>query len=164
MDYSQLPRDAWALTLRHRFLWVLGLLAGGGGSVVSCGGAGNGFNQPNTRGSDNADVNWSNVSGWLSDHLAIVIAVAAGVAVLVLLLAVLNVIATGGIARATSELAQGRTATFGSAWQAGIAMFWRYAGLILIALAFGLVALAVFGMLFLAGGWRALVPGGYSHW
>lgn len=30
MNYSELVAEAWRLTWRHRFLWVLGLFAGGG--------------------------------------------------------------------------------------------------------------------------------------
>ena len=30
MDNGRLLHDAWRLTWRHRFLWVLGLFAGGG--------------------------------------------------------------------------------------------------------------------------------------
>ena len=41
MDYGALVSRAWNLTWRHRFLWILGLFAGGG--VSSCGsGAGGG--------------------------------------------------------------------------------------------------------------------------
>ena len=29
MEYGKLIRDAWNITWRYRFLWVLGLLAGG---------------------------------------------------------------------------------------------------------------------------------------
>src|SRR5688572_7425853 len=29
MDYGTVVKDAWRLTLRHRFLWILGIFAGG---------------------------------------------------------------------------------------------------------------------------------------
>jgi hypothetical protein len=41
MDYGALIREAWGTTWRHRFLWVLGLFAGGAVGV-SAGGGGNG--------------------------------------------------------------------------------------------------------------------------
>jgi hypothetical protein len=34
MEYGALIRDAWRLTWRHRFLWLIGLVAGGGGGGV----------------------------------------------------------------------------------------------------------------------------------
>lgn len=161
MDYSQLVRDAWALTWRYKFLWVLGLLAGTGGSVGSCGGsAGNGFNQPRTGEIDQPDADWGGVTGWLSDHLAVVLTIAAIAVVVIVILLILNIIATGGIARATSDLAQGQATSLGGAWRAGISLFWRFAGLVALTLVLGLIVLLVVGLLFLAGGWRAAALAG----
>ena len=47
MDYRQLIREAWVATWRYRFLWVLGILAGGGVGVPTLnggtGGSGTGW-------------------------------------------------------------------------------------------------------------------------
>ena len=33
MEYGRIVRDAWQITWRHPFLWVLGLFAGGAAST-----------------------------------------------------------------------------------------------------------------------------------
>ena len=40
LEYGALIRDAWQTTWRHRFLWILGLFAGGAVGVSFGGGAG----------------------------------------------------------------------------------------------------------------------------
>ncbi len=54
-------------------------------------------------------------------------------------LLILSLIAQGGIARATVDLAIGRSCTLSSAWQAGRRVFWRYVGLWLVLVGAGVL-------------------------
>src|SRR5215208_4768245 len=149
MDYSRLVRDAWALTWRHKFLWVLGFFAGGG--TGSC--AGNGLSQgwpsrddmatPGRRQSRD-DVTWGDFTDWLGDNIELVLVLAAIAGVLLLVLSLIHFVAAGGLIRAISELLQDRPVTLGQAWSTGTRFFWRFLGLALLQLPLWLV---VFGPL-----------------
>ncbi|HET7771785.1 MAG TPA: hypothetical protein VFN74_23630, partial [Chloroflexota bacterium] len=78
---------------------------------------------------------WANANvGWL------VAAIGAAVLFAVALL-VVGLIAQGGMAEATVDIAEGRETSLGRAWRTGRRLFWRYAGLWLT-LALGAVAIA----------------------
>ncbi len=155
MDYGSLIRDSWNLTWRYRFLWLLGILAGGAVGMP--------------RGGDN--VTWQAnrsdlrqlppevaremeaISGWVVANAALLIAVAALVVLAALVLLVLSFVAQGAMARATAELATGQGTSLGAAWREGLHFFWRYVGMWALLVAAGiLVALVVGGVVALAVG------------
>ena len=157
MNYGQTIRQAWDTTWRYRFLWLLGLLAGSS--------AGLSFQGPPAQwrtGSQewptfgrSIEREAAALGGWLTANWPIVVAVGAGVVVLGLALLVLSLIAQGGMARATADLAEGHTSSFGLAWRAGLRLVWRYAGLwALLALAAAASAILVAGAA-AAIGWAA---------
>src|SRR5687768_9720574 len=139
MDYGKLIREAWATTWRYRFLWVLGILAGGGVGVPALnggsGGSGTGWRieqteleqmNPRLAGAVRAITDWSMANAGL-----LVLAVI-GLVVFLLVMLVLSLIAQGGMARATADLATGQPSSLGRAWRAGTQLFWRYLGLWLV--------------------------------
>ncbi len=154
MDYGSLIRDSWNLTWRYRFLWLLGLLAGGAVGVPSGTGGGRG-NVTWQAGS--ADLRQlppelartaESVAAWAVANAALLIAAAAVAVLIGLTLLVLSFVAQGAMARATAELATGHESSLGSAWRQGIHLFWRYVGMwLLLAVAAILVAIVV-GALF----------------
>jgi hypothetical protein len=126
-DYGKLIRDAWAATWRYRFLWILGLFAGG-----AAGASGGGRSQWRMNGSD--IQRWSpraaeyadTVGTWLAANW-VLIAVGAGLVGLACV--ALSFIAQGGMAQATADLAAGRGSSLRQAWRAGLHLCWRYVGL-----------------------------------
>jgi hypothetical protein len=133
MDYGRVIQDAWNLTWRYRFLWVLGFFAGGAVGVPS---GGNGPVQWRMQGSDlglPASPGDALPPGW-----PLIIALIVGVIALVL---ALWLIAQGGMARATADLARGQPSSLGQAWRAGTRLAWRYLGLWLL-LCVGIVLIA----------------------
>jgi hypothetical protein len=86
------------------------------------------------------DVAFDQMLRFLSANAGLVAAFGIALVLFALVAIVLSLIAQGGMARATSDLAQGQTISLGAAWHAGLQLFWRYAGLWLL---LGLVALAV---------------------
>ena len=146
LQIGQLIRDAWATTWRYRFLWILGLFAGGaaggiGGSSRWQGGraAGSAASRPSAGTLPNGwDVNGagaaaeraaSDAAQWATGHVALIAGAALVGVAIVLALMVLWLVAQGGMAEATVDLGTGRSSSLGRAWRAGTHLFWRYAGL-----------------------------------
>lgn len=141
MNYGQLIRDAWAATWRYRFLWLLGLFAGG---AAGAGSGGRGRWQM-----DQGDVGrWSprvagygeSAANWLAAHW---VSLAIGAGLLGLAFLILSFIAQGGMAKATADIATGRGTSLGQAWRAGLHLCWRYVGLWLALLGVALLAAAI---------------------
>lgn len=158
MDYGALVSRSWSLTWRHRFLWILGLFAGGG--VGSCssgagggsgGGGGEGRFDPPVGGIDTGATSLESFLRQIAfalnmdvDVLTGAIVVAALLVVSIgLVLLVVSIVCQGAIARATVDISLGRTISLGQAWRAGTATFWRYVvlGLLLAAAATGIAVL-----------------------
>jgi hypothetical protein len=153
MDYGTLVSRAWRLTWRHRFMWVLGLVAAS--TTGSCSGSPGGGVQWQT---DAQEVERTlpelgralgEVGRWIADNLALVVSIAIFAALLGLAFFVVSLIAQGAMARATEDAARNRRTSLRQAWQAGLRFFWRYLGLWLLLLAIGIAILVVFGVLFL---------------
>ena len=166
MDYGKLIRDAWAATWRYRFLWVLGLFAGG-----AAGASGGGQSRWRVNGGD--VQSWSpraaeyadTVGTWQAANWVLIVA---GAGLIGLACVALSFIAQGGMAQATADLAAGRGSSLRQAWRAGLHLCWRYVGLWLaligvvllaVALAGGLLALTI-GMGVIAAG---AIPAGGSR-
>jgi hypothetical protein len=149
VDYGRLIQQAWSLTWRYRFLWLLGILAGGGVGLPALNGnaGGSGWRiSSDELGPPNTQVaKWtSDVSAWAVANVGLLVMAGLLFVVLLVTLLILSLIAQGGMARATLELASGRSSTLSSAWQAGRQLFWRYAGLwLVLAGAAATVALAI---------------------
>lgn len=155
MDYGDLIRDAWLITWRNRFLWVLGLFTGTG--VGSCSGfGGNPFQFPTrTTGPTTApaapgvnrdfDQMMSAVGAWIATHPLIVVAVALAVMLIVLALIVLSRVAQGGMTLATVRLGEQRPVTASEAWLGGLRYFWRFLGLAVLVFLAVIVVVAVIG-------------------
>ncbi|HEY3060596.1 MAG TPA: hypothetical protein VGL99_16685 [Chloroflexota bacterium] len=137
MNYGRLIQQAWSLTWRYRFLWLLGILAGGGVGLPALNGnaSGSGWRVGSGElGPPNPQVaKWtSDVSAWAVANVGQLITAGLLCVVLLVTLLILSLIAQGGMARATVDLASGRSCTLSSAWQAGRQLFWRYVGLWLV--------------------------------
>ena len=140
MDYGRVIKDAWDLTWRHRFLWLLGFFVGGG--AQSCGsGLTYNYDQsnyqqmpPESRQAISAFLAWVQANAGLLIALAILL-LALGIVFLVV-----SFIAQGGLTRAGADLRRGVPVSPGDAWRYGLRFFWRYVGL------FFLLALVGFGI------------------
>ncbi|MGH2356289.1 MAG: DUF7544 domain-containing protein [Chloroflexota bacterium] len=152
MDYGALIREAWTTTWRHRFLWILGLFAGGAAGLAWGGGRGPGVqwrtqNHDMERFGPAAGRVAEVVGSWMAANAGLVVAVAVAAALLGLLALVVSLVAQGGMAEATVDLASGRSSSLGRAWRTGLRLFWRYAGLWLLLIALGIAIAAVIGAL-----------------
>jgi hypothetical protein len=150
MEYGELIRQAWRTTWRYKSLWVLGLFAGGvGGANPSCGTQ---YRFPGPDGGQGvapggAQEAMDAVGQWLAANSALVVAGAVCLAVLGLVWIVLSLIAQGGLAEATIDLAEGRESTLGRAWGTGRRLFWRYVGMYLVLVGLAILVAAVVALL-----------------
>ncbi|MDQ3809315.1 MAG: hypothetical protein M3336_03400 [Chloroflexota bacterium] len=131
MDYRSLVREAWATTWRYRFLWILGLLAGATGGSLSVGR----YSMPAPERAElpsEATALAAQAQAWMLANLGLVVGLAIGAAVIGLALAVVSVIARGGITQATVDALSGQPTSLGRAWRAGRRWFWRFLGLLVL--------------------------------
>jgi hypothetical protein len=163
MKYDKLIRDSWTLTWRHRFLWILGVLAGGGVSLPA-------FNWlPTTSGQSTSApplevppalaAFGQSAAAWALANIGLLVSLGILLTGVLLVLLVISFVAKGGMARATADLATGHPSSLGRAWRAGVHCFWRYVGLwlvvVLAALVVAILVAAVAAVLvglFLANG------------
>ncbi|HZK49665.1 MAG TPA: hypothetical protein VFD74_08705 [Thermoleophilia bacterium] len=144
MDYSDLLRRAWRVAWRHKYLWLLGLVASEGGCGIS-GGA------PNISYSFGSDQGYGpfasgslDLADWIAHNWPFLLALIVGLFLLGIVLWVISIIATGGlIAGSDAANAEGPSG-LGFAWSAGVRSFWRLLGMWLLV---AVVALAI-GLLF----------------
>jgi hypothetical protein len=161
LNYWDLIKDAFWITLRNRYLWFFGFFAGVGGTSD--------FNPnfPMGGGGPDNDFERGGASAQFFGQLpfdgplsGMGVAALIGIVLLGLLLFVifltLVVISNGGLADSVVAIDRGERRSFGSTWQAGASRFWRVLGycilffliglalLIAIAAPIGLVVAAVF--------------------
>ena len=163
MDYGSLIRDAWALTWRYRFLWVLGLFTGT--AIGSCSGFGTGnqfqYNaspQDLSRLAPGLEQVPMQLEQWIVSH-PFTVAIAVGAIILLgLALLFVSLVAQGGMTEATVDLARNQPMSLGTAWRAGLHLFWRFLGLVLVTVAAAIVLAFLIGaFVTLAIGSSALV-------
>src|SRR4051812_20569658 len=102
MDYGRLIRDAWQITWRHPFLWILGLFAGGAAGA-SFGGSGHGAGESPAPPMDGRpipglDVSPAVVAIWAANHIGLLVVLAGLLVGIGLTLMVVSLIAQGGLA------------------------------------------------------------------
>jgi hypothetical protein len=158
MQYSRLVRDAWALTWRHRFLWVFAIFGGaqgGGGCSFNYQGGfpGGGADGPQLPGGADVERLAAQAGAWVSAHLGLIVAVGLALVLLVLALLIVSFVARGALISSTARVALGEPTTTSEGWAAGRRLAWRYVRLtillLLIALA-AVVAILAVALLFVA--------------
>jgi hypothetical protein len=161
LNYWDLIKDAFWITLRNRYLWFFGFFAGVGGTSdfnsnfpMGGGGPDNDFDRGGASAQFFGQLPFDGpVSG--VGVAALIGIVLLGLVLFVIFLA-LVVISNGGLADSVAAIDRGERRSFGSTWQAGASRFWRVLGycilffliglalLIAIAAPIGLVVAAVF--------------------
>ena len=155
MNYEMLLKDAWRMTWRNRFMWVLGLFAGGTSAGVSYQGSmpiGPANGSPSNVLPPNAlpmmQEAFIGATRWVFANLAFVVfLVVLGITIFLTLL-VVSFIARGAVVRAAVDLEAGQPTSLSAAWRAGRHLFWRQVRLTLVLAGLGIcVALVVVGLI-----------------
>jgi hypothetical protein len=157
MQYGRLVRDAWALTWRHRFLWVFaffgGAQGGGGCSFNYQEAFSGGSNGPGLPGGQDVERLAREASAWVGAHLGSILAVGLVLFLLFLALLIVSFLARGALISSTARLALGEPTTTSQGWAIGRRLAWRYVRLTILLLLIGLatiLVLAVVALLFVA--------------
>ncbi len=125
MNYWDLIKDAFWISLRNRYLWFFGFFVGTGST----------FNFNTSTGDGNVDIS--------SINPLVIVGLGILALVLFLIFVVLVVISNGGLADSVVSIEQGQRRTFGSTWRAGVARFWRVLGYYILFFLIGLALLIV---------------------
>ena len=154
MNYGDLIRDAFRITLHNRFLWFFGFFAGGTGSnffgnVPSGGGNFNpdDFQQSSTM------LSAIQVGQGLSSAVLIV-----GIVIVVLILALffifLAIVSQGALADSVAAIDRGEGRRFGTTFGSGMGNFWRVLGyyILFFLVALGLIVVIAIPVALLIGG------------
>jgi len=130
MDYFSIIKKAYEITIKHKFLWIFGILAGGYGGLRS-------FNisLPNyTIGDGEFDkafnsFDWTNF--WVNwGGLILGLMVCLGIFAIIMF--VLNIISQGALVGAVNKLSKNEKSDFHDGFRTGTHQFWRILGMSLI--------------------------------
>jgi hypothetical protein len=122
MNYGDLIKDAFRITLRNRYLWFFGFFVGlgsGGG-----GGGGGDFDEQDEQGSaEIASV--SAVQQGAFDNAPLVVGLVLLGLLILLAFFALYVVSQGGLTESVAAIDRGEERRFSSTWRAGARNFWR---------------------------------------
>lgn len=153
MDYSEVLGRTWQITWRHKWLWLLGILAGcgsGGGG----GGGGNFFQgeAPGQRGPSTGPGPFRDLERFIEripeeTLIAIIVAIVCLALVLSLIALVLRVLGRGSLIVAFNRADAEEAISLGEVFRAGASFFWRLLGLEVLVFLALVALLAVIGLL-----------------
>jgi hypothetical protein len=156
MNYGDLIRDAYRITLHNRYLWFFGFFAGGTGTNfvgnVPSGGGNFNFDDFQRSSSDISGLT-AQVGQGLSETVVIL-----GIVLVVLLIAlffiILAIISQGALADSVAAIDRGEGRRFGSAFTSGMGNFWRVLGyyVVFFLIALGLLMVIAIPVALLIGG------------
>ena len=145
MDYGKLIKKSFTLVWKNRFLWILGIFAGGSGvSFMNFGGysGGGGGDWEEIKEGIPGDAaqsaldssSFGQVLGAQADSISAVATIILIVLILalVLLLTYICITSKGALVLGAGELEEDKPATLGSSWAMGQKYFWRRLGMSLL--------------------------------
>jgi len=161
MNYGDLIRDAFRITLRNRYLWFFGFFAGGTGSNFGGNFSSTGNFNPGNFNPENWQLSSTDLSGLTAQvgqgvlgNTVLVIGIVLLALLLFLFFIFMAIISQGGLTDSVAAIDRGEGRRFGSTWSSGMGNFWRVLGYFVV---FFLIAL---GLLVLIGIPVALLIGG----
>jgi hypothetical protein len=159
VDFGNVIVRSWHMVWRYRFLWVLGILAGGGIGTCSAGLPTSNFNF-NTADLANLGLRIEDpmqaMAVWINQNAGLVLLLVGLLVVLAIVCWILSLIFEGALVSATAELILTRPSSFGRAWRDGLHFFWRFFGLFWLILIIQLVLMVIVALpstvIFIAAG------------
>ena len=146
MNYGDLIRDAFRITLRNRFLWFFGFFAGGTGSnfIGNVPSGGSNFDDFQRSGAGASGLT-AQVGQGLSNTV-LILGIVVAVVLLALFFIILVIISQGALADSVAAIDRGEGRRFGSAFSSGAGNFWRVLGYYIVFFLVGLGLLVVIGI------------------
>lgn len=142
MQYGQILARSLSITWRHKYLWLLAIFAGEGAASVGAPSSGTSW-QGSSAPNQVTSADWSQLTGWLSAHAALLWTIAIVMVALFVVLFLVSAVANGALVKGSSEHDAERSFTLGQAWKAGLASFWPILQLKLFALLVALTSMVV---------------------
>lgn len=132
MDYGALIKRAWEITKKYKFLWIFGILAGGGFSLPSFDLPSEKFISPEEKKKleeifKPEDIEL--VKNWIFAHLNLLIVICLSIFLFFLILFILSVIFKGALVGSVGEIEKNKEVNFKRGFQIGSHHFWRIIGL-----------------------------------
>lgn len=144
MDYFSIIKKAFKVSLKNRFLWIFGILAGGTAGVSSFN-----FNMPSSGSSDSLDkvfgkdlsnIDWATF--W-TNYGFIILVIIGILAVLSIIFFILSLISQGALVGAAEKIEKDQQTEFGASFMVGWHNFWRIWGLNITLLLIILIGLSL---------------------
>ena len=126
MNYGDLIRAAFRITLRNRYLWFFGFFVGGTGS--NFGGNFGNFNRDNFQRSDAGLSGLTAQFGQGLSDAALIFGIVVVALLLALLLIFMAILSQGALADSVAAIDRGEGRRFGSTFRSGLGNFWRVLG------------------------------------
>jgi hypothetical protein len=156
MNYGDLIRDAFRITLRNRYLWFFGFFAGGTGTnfVGNVPRGGGNFNFDDFRRSGGGLSGLTAQMGQGLSETVLILGIVVVVLIIALFFIVLAIISQGALADSVAAIDRGQGSRFGTAFRSGLNNFWRVLGYIVVFLlvALGLLVVIAIPVALLIGG------------
>lgn len=155
MNYGDLIKDAFGITLRNRFLWFFGFFVGGTGANFAGNvplRAGN-FNSEDFQ-SSGAGLSAMQLGQGIFGNVALIVGIVIVVLIIALFFVFMAIVSQGALADSVASIDRGEGRRFGATFRSGMANFWRVLGYYVV---FFLVTL---GLLVVIGVPVALLIGG----
>jgi hypothetical protein len=146
MNYGDVIRDAFRVTLRNRYLWFFGFFAGGTGSnfIGNVPSGGSNFDDFQRSGAGASGLT-AQVGQGLSNTV-LILGIVVAVVLLALFFIILVIISQGALADSVAAIDRGEGRRFGSAFSSGAGNFWRVLGYYIVFFLVGLGLLVVIGI------------------
>ncbi|MDO8686689.1 MAG: hypothetical protein Q7K11_00570 [Candidatus Berkelbacteria bacterium] len=134
MDYFGIFKKAYYLSLKHKFLWIFGILAGGYGGFQgynSSFGSGINYSGDSAEWSKNFDkfLTSENLTNFWLNYAGIIIGILVFFGIFAILMFVINIISQGALIGSTEKLLKGEKADFKIGFRIGWHNFWRVWGI-----------------------------------
>jgi hypothetical protein len=156
MNYGDLIRDAFRITLHNRYLWFFGFFAGGTGTnfVGNVPSGGSNFNFDDFRRSGAGLSGLTAQVGQGLSETVLILGIVVVVLVIALFFIILAIISQGALADSVAALDRGEGRRFGSTFTSGMGNFWRVLGyyVVFFLIALGLLMVIAIPVALLIGG------------
>lgn len=148
MNYGDLIRDAFRITLHNRYLWLFGFFAGGTGSnfIGNVPSGGGNFNFDDFRRSGAGSSGLTAQVGQGLSNTVLIIGIVVVVLIVALLFIFMAIVSQGALADSVAAIDRGEGRRFGSAFSSGAGNFWRVLGYYIVFFLVGLGLLVVIGI------------------
>lgn len=127
LDYFGQLKKAFEIVRYHKYLWFLGMLAGGASSFN--GGGGGSGSSPSSDSSDNAQQVFGAIGTWIQQNIMLIVVLGIILFLVMVFFTIISLMARGGLVGAVDKIDKGEESSFMSAMGLGWHKAWRLFGM-----------------------------------